>query len=94
MLSWNLQPDIAAPGVSILAAWMGNDTSSETTPKGRQPPQFNVISGTSMSCPHVAGIAANIKSQNPNWSPAAIKSAIMTSGKSIPYVRIFKYVNH
>ncbi|XP_057516100.1 CO(2)-response secreted protease [Amaranthus tricolor] len=74
-----LKPDIAAPGVSILAAWMGNDTSSETTPKGRQPPQFKVISGTSMSCPHVAGIAANIKSQNPSWSPAAIKSAIMTS---------------
>lgn len=75
-----MQPDIAAPGVSILAAWIGNDTSNATTPTGRQPPQFKLISGTSMSCPHVSAIAANIKSHNPTWSPAAIKSAIMTTG--------------
>ncbi|XP_057517967.1 CO(2)-response secreted protease-like [Amaranthus tricolor] len=74
-----LKPDIAAPGVSILAAWIGNDTSNATTPTGRQPPQFKLISGTSMSCPHVSAIAANIKSHNPTWSPAAIKSAIMTT---------------
>ncbi|KAL2895383.1 CO(2)-response secreted protease [Bienertia sinuspersici] len=72
-------PDIAAPGVNILAAWIGNDTSEGTTPKGRQPPLYNLLSGTSMSCPHVAGIAANLKSKNPTWSPAAIRSAIMTT---------------
>ncbi|KAJ7957899.1 Subtilisin-like protease [Quillaja saponaria] len=72
-----IKPDIAAPGVEILAAWMGNDTSQ--APKGKDPPLFNVISGTSMSCPHVSGVAASVKSQNPTWSPSAIKSAIMTT---------------
>ncbi|XP_031265436.1 CO(2)-response secreted protease-like [Pistacia vera] len=72
-----IKPDIAAPGVNILAAWMGNDTTA--APKGKEPPEFNMISGTSMSCPHVSGIAATVKSQNPTWSPSAIKSAIMTT---------------
>ncbi|KAK1584185.1 hypothetical protein Q3G72_030617 [Acer saccharum] len=72
-----LKPDIVAPGVDILAAWMGNDTQEAL--QGKEPPLFNVISGTSMSCPHVSGIAANVKHQNPSWSPSAIRSAIMTT---------------
>ncbi|KAJ7944837.1 Subtilisin-like protease [Quillaja saponaria] len=69
-----LKPDIIGPGVSILAAWpvsVENNTNSEAT--------FNMISGTSMSCPHLSGVAALIKSAHPNWSPAAIKSAIITT---------------
>jgi subtilisin family serine protease len=69
-----LKPDIIGPGVSILAAWpvpLDNSTNSKST--------FNVISGTSMSCPHLSGIAALLKSSHPEWSPAAIKSAIMTT---------------
>ncbi|GFZ10453.1 subtilisin-like serine endopeptidase family protein [Actinidia rufa] len=71
------EPDIAAPGVNILAAWRGNDTSEAL--KGQAPPLFYVLSGTSMSCPHVSGIAAAVKSKFPTWGPSAIKSAIMTT---------------
>ncbi|KAI5402788.1 CO(2)-response secreted protease [Lathyrus oleraceus] len=76
-----LKPDIAAPGANILAAWTGNDTTA--TPKGKKPPLYNLVSGTSMSCPHVSGLAASIKSSNPTWSVSAIRSAIMTSATQI-----------
>ncbi|CAM0958204.1 unnamed protein product [Alopecurus aequalis] len=71
-----LKPDVAAPGVNILASWI--PTSSLPTGQ-KQPSQFNLISGTSMACPHVAGAAATVKAWNPTWSPAAIRSAIMTT---------------
>ncbi|XP_031385869.1 subtilisin-like protease SBT3.18 isoform X2 [Punica granatum] len=64
-----LKPDITAPGVNILAAWPSNYSSK----------MWNFLSGTSMSCPHVAGVAALIKSIHPDWSPAAIRSALMTT---------------
>lgn len=73
-----LKPDIIGPGVNVLAAWpfpLDNNTKAAST--------FNIISGTSMSCPHLSGIAALLKSSHPYWSPAAIKSAIMTSADLI-----------
>ncbi|XVF63650.1 hypothetical protein PTKIN_Ptkin09bG0103700 [Pterospermum kingtungense] len=76
-----LKPDIAAPGVNILAAWIGNDTVE--APEGKDPPLYNVISGTSMACPHVSGIAATVKSRNQEWSSSAIRSAIMTTATQI-----------
>ncbi|TVT97619.1 hypothetical protein EJB05_57110 [Eragrostis curvula] len=72
-----LKPDVAAPGVNILASWI----PTTSLPIGqKQASQFNLVSGTSMACPHVAGVAATVKSWNPTWSPAAIRSAIMTTG--------------
>jgi subtilisin family serine protease len=65
-----LKPDISGPGVTIFAA---------VPPTVAQGMQFGVMSGTSMACPHLSGIAALIKHAHPNWSPAAIKSAIMTT---------------
>ncbi|KAJ4719932.1 cucumisin-like [Melia azedarach] len=73
-----LKPDISAPGVSILAAWSLLNPVSEVKGDSRFVP-YNIISGTSMSCPHITGIAAYIKTFHPTWSPAAIKSAIMTT---------------
>ncbi|KAI3797006.1 hypothetical protein L1987_39695 [Smallanthus sonchifolius] len=72
-----LKPDVAAPGVAILASWPDNDSVVKLA--GKNPPHFYILSGTSMACPHVSGLAAMIKSQNPNWSPSAIRSAIMTT---------------
>jgi subtilisin family serine protease len=73
-----LKPDLIAPGVNILAAWSG-DASPSSLPSDRRRVGFNILSGTSMSCPHVAGVAALIKASHPEWSPAQIKSALMTT---------------
>ncbi|KAL6524851.1 hypothetical protein OROMI_030444 [Orobanche minor] len=72
-----LKPDVAAPGASILAAWPSIKTRAAIPSK--ELPLFNIISGTSMSCPHVSGLAATIKSWHPTWSSSAIRSAIMTT---------------
>ncbi len=65
-----LKPDIMAPGVSVLAAVAPPDNS------GRN---FDFYSGTSMASPHIAGIAALIIGKHPTWSPAEVKSALMTT---------------
>lgn len=76
------QPDITAPGVSVLAAYSEAVSPTDIEFDKRRVP-FNSVSGTSMSCPHVSGIVGLIKSVHPSWSPAAIKSAIMTTGGNI-----------
>ncbi|XP_061359713.1 subtilisin-like protease Glyma18g48580 [Gastrolobium bilobum] len=74
-----LKPDITAPGVNILAAYSPAASASDLPSDTRRGFPFNVLQGTSMSCPHVAGIAGLLKTLHPSWSPAAIKSAIMTT---------------
>ncbi|KAL0331334.1 UNVERIFIED_CONTAM: Cucumisin [Sesamum angustifolium] len=73
-----LKPDIAAPGVDILAGWSPLAPPSIYYRDSRSL-YFNVISGTSMACPHASATAAYVKAAHPDWSPAAIKSAIMTT---------------
>ncbi|KAL5217317.1 hypothetical protein ABZP36_018001 [Zizania latifolia] len=72
-----LKPDITGPGMNILAAWAPNEMHTEFADGVSL--SFFMESGTSMSTPHLSGIAAIIKGLHPTWSPAAIKSAIMTS---------------
>ncbi|TYH56228.1 hypothetical protein ES332_D08G002700v1 [Gossypium tomentosum] len=73
-----LKADISAPGVDILAAYSPVASPSTTTTDPRRV-KYNIISGTSMSCPHVAGVAAYVKTFHPLWSPSAVKSALMTT---------------
>jgi subtilisin family serine protease len=65
-----LKPDITAPGVGILAA----DANAEG-----EDPAYHFLSGTSMSAPHIAGLAALYLGERPNASPAEVKSAFMTT---------------
>ncbi|KAK4564190.1 hypothetical protein RGQ29_006327 [Quercus rubra] len=73
-----LKPDIVAPGIDILAAY-SKLASLTGSPDDNRFDVYNIISGTSMSCPHVAAAAAYVKSFHPHWSPSAIKSALMTT---------------
>ncbi|CAM0947697.1 unnamed protein product [Alopecurus aequalis] len=73
-----LKPDLIAPGLNILAAWPSGVGPAGTPSDGRRT-EFNILSGTSMACPHVSGLAALLKAAHPAWSPAAIKSALMTT---------------
>jgi len=73
-----VKPDISAPGVTILAAWRPLNESADI-PRGEKPSQFSLETGTSMAAPHVSGTAALLKSVNPSWSVAAIRSALITT---------------
>ena len=70
-----LKPDLTAPGVNILA---GFSPDSAYSMPGEN---FAYLSGTSMSTPHIAGVVALLRQAHPEWSPAAIKSALMTTAR-------------
>ncbi|KAK7300777.1 hypothetical protein RJT34_11627 [Clitoria ternatea] len=78
-----LQPDITAPGVHILAAWPKDEAPLSGVWGDDRESYFNIMSGTSQACPHVTAVATYLKSFNPDWSPAAIKSAIMTTANPL-----------
>jgi subtilisin family serine protease len=65
-----LKPDITAPGVDVIAA---------VSPAADNGNFYDALSGTSMSSPHIAGLAALVKSKHLDWSPMWIKSALMTT---------------
>lgn len=69
-----LKPDLAAPGEGILAA---------TTP-GADGRRWDLRSGTSVASAHVAGLAAVVRSVHPDWTPARIRSALMTTAEPVP----------
>jgi hypothetical protein len=68
------KPDVTAPGVNILAG-----TSPYPAEVLGVPGEFGLLSGTSMSGPHVAGSAALMAALYPDWTPGEIKSALMTT---------------
>lgn len=77
-----LKPDLIAPGVDIIASWPARSPISKNLGENRKL-EFNIVSGTSMSCPRVSGAAAYLKSFHPTWSSAALRSALMTTAKQM-----------
>lgn len=70
-----LKPDVTAPGINIIAGFTPDPANAMSGEN------FAYLSGTSMSTPHVAGVAALLRQAHPDWSPAAIKSALMTTAR-------------
>jgi hypothetical protein len=81
-----LKPDLTAPGVDIIAQVTPaqDQTQKDQIVAGTlvPPPAWDSYNGTSMSSPHVAGLALLLKQANPTWGPGAIKSALMTTAYS------------
>ena len=67
--SWAIKPDVVAPGVFIVSARVGGGTLAG--------------SGTSMAAPHAAGVAALIRELHPQWTPAVVKAAMVSTAKEV-----------
>lgn len=77
-----IKPDVTAPGIHVLAGASPDhlsDGNGELDRYGGQGQLFQVIQGTSMSSPHVAGVGALLKALYPDWTPSQIRSALMTT---------------
>ncbi|MEU3188714.1 S8 family serine peptidase [Streptomyces sp. NPDC006923] len=80
-----LKPDLTAPGVDITAAAAAG-SRIDTSPGTPHPaPGYLTISGTSMATPHVAGAAALLSQQHPEWSGTRLKEALVGSARPGPY---------
>ncbi|WP_440446423.1 S8 family serine peptidase [Neobacillus bataviensis] len=72
--TWEIKPDLIAPGVAI----------NSTIPGG-----YLSLQGTSMAAPHVAGACALIKQAHPDWTPEQIKAALMNTAKPLTKAAAF-----
>ncbi|XP_045797393.1 subtilisin-like protease SBT3 [Trifolium pratense] len=80
---WILKPDIMAPGSRVLAAYIPTRPSARIGTNVYLSSDYTFMSGTSMSCPHVSGVVALLKSAHPQWSVAAIRSSLITTASPL-----------
>ncbi|WP_163508748.1 S8 family serine peptidase [Fodinicola acaciae] len=80
-----IKPDIAAPGVNIVAAKAKNGVIGVPSDN----PKYVSLDGTSMATPHVAGSAAIIAGEHPDWTGQRIKAALMASAKQLDGIGVF-----
>ncbi len=73
-----LKPEIAAPGVDIIAA-----RAAGTSLGSPVDANYTKASGTSMATPHVAGAAAILAQRHPDWKAAELKAALMSTTKDV-----------
>ncbi|KAB1990687.1 S8 family peptidase [Streptomyces triticiradicis] len=72
---YGLKPDISAPGVNVLAAKAGGSAATGW---------YQKMSGTSMATPHVAGAAAILAQEHPDWKAQELKDALMSTSEELP----------
>jgi uncharacterized repeat protein (TIGR01451 family) len=70
-VDFRVKPDVVAPGVNVLSSIPANACAA--------PPCFAFFQGTSMATPHLAGSAAVVRQQHPDWSAAMVRSAVVNT---------------
>ncbi|WP_410985766.1 S8 family peptidase, partial [Bacillus cereus] len=81
--SWQIKPDLAAPGTNIESTVPLNMTFNEDGVKPSKKKGYAIMSGTSQAAPYVAGAAALLKQAHPDWSPYEIRAALTSTTKLV-----------
>lgn len=78
-----VKPDVTAPGVDVLSATVAVGSADVNAATMFDPTRYISVSGTSMSSPMTAGIAALIKQKNPSWTPSMVKAALVNTATNL-----------